>query len=74
MGAAAAALLTPVTGRKAREKLVKLGEDMGFDSDTVKKKLEEFAGEGSAIVQEALKLPRSAKRPATRRKTNSKNK
>lgn len=77
LGAAAAALLTPVTGRKAREKLVKLGEGMGFDSDIVKKKVDEFAREGAAILQEAVGARRSAKRPVARRsqsKTNSKNK
>lgn len=76
LGAAAAALLTPVNGRKAREKLIKMGEDLGIDPDEVKKKVEDLARESGVIIQEALSGRKRAAAPkkSVRRKTNGKNK
>ena len=66
VGAAAAALLTPVTGKKARKKVAERLEKAGVDRE----KIEEAAGAARKIGRALLE--RAKKEAASKSKTKSK--
>lgn len=79
LGATAAALLTPVAGKKTRENLIKIGKDMGLDTDAIGEKARELKQEIETRGADFIKAQTgiTVKNPAKRRakaKTNSKNK
>ena len=67
IGAAAAALLTPIAGKKARKKIMDAAKSAGFDAE----KIDEFAQSAKKIGQRIIK---EATKQAPESKTKNKSK
>ena len=68
LGATAAVLLTPVTGKKARSSLRGLAEKKGLDTSAIQSKVESLLARGQELIQTV----QPEERPKTRRKTKTK--
>lgn len=68
LGAGAAVLLTPVTGKKARSSLRNLAEKKGLDAGALQSKAESLLARGAKLVQ-AIKQEEP---PKPKRKTKIK--
>lgn len=78
LGATAGALLTPLTTKKGRAKLVKLGQDLGLDTGAIGEKAKELTqeleGQGVALLKgkAGIAIKSSVLRRAPRRKVATK--
>ena len=71
IGAAAAALLTPVSGKKARDKVKSAAGRAGIDTKELEKKVKSLAQKGGRAIESAVAAVQE-KAQGTKTKTKSK--